>query len=46
MGKFDAVVLAVAHNEFKVLDVSALTKDNNVVYDVKWVLDNHCDGKL
>lgn len=38
--KFDALVLAVAHDEFKSLDISALRSTNSVVYDVKWVLDS------
>lgn len=35
--KFDAVILAVDHNEFKDLDIRSLLKDENegVVYDVK-----------
>ncbi|MDD1525334.1 nucleotide sugar dehydrogenase [Riemerella anatipestifer] len=36
--KFDAVVLGVAHKEFKDIDLSSLKKDNAVVYDVKGVL--------
>ena len=38
--KFDAVILAVAHNEFKTLDVSSVLKDMNVVFDVKGILDD------
>ena len=33
--KFDAVVLAVAHKEFKDLDTSELLVENGVIYDVK-----------
>ena len=44
--KFDSVVMAVAHNEFKQLDITSLIKNNAVVYDVKWMLDGKCDGKL
>ena len=33
--KFDAIVLTVAHNEFKDLDLNSLKKNNAVVYDVK-----------
>ncbi len=33
--KFDAIVLTVAHNEFKDIDLNSLKKDNSVVYDVK-----------
>ena len=42
---FDAVVLGVAHNEFKTLDINLLTKENVVVYDVKGIL-NTVDGRL
>ncbi len=37
-GKYDAVVLAVAHNEYKDLDLKSIMKDGAVVYDVKGVL--------
>src|SRR5574344_2130653 len=40
--KYDAVILAVAHNEFKQLDITSLIKNNAVVYDVKWMLDGKC----
>lgn len=39
-GRFDAVVLAVAHDAFKALDIRRLLAiDNGVVYDVKGLLD-------
>lgn len=34
-GKFDAVVLAVAHKAFKKLDIRKLLNTNGVVYDIK-----------
>ncbi len=40
-GAYDAVVLAVAHQEFKVMGCAALRalgKDNHVLYDLKYVL--------
>ncbi|MCR5114106.1 MAG: nucleotide sugar dehydrogenase [Bacteroidales bacterium] len=38
-GQFDAVILAVAHNEFKNTDVRRFLRiDNGVVYDVKGIL--------
>ena len=40
---YDAVVLAVAHDEFKELDIKP--KDNQVVYDIKSILKN-ADGRL
>ena len=44
---YDAVILAVSHNEFKNLKVRTLTKENGVVYDVKAVLDrNDIDARL
>lgn len=36
---YDAVILAVAHDEFKNMDLNHLTKENHVIYDVKGVLD-------
>lgn len=35
--QFDAIVLGVAHQEFKNLDLASLKKDNSVVYDVKGI---------
>lgn len=47
MGKFDAVILGVAHKQFLELDVRNLAKENGVVYDVKGILDrNIIDGRL
>lgn len=43
--KFDAVVLAVAHADFRTLDIGALRHENSVVYDVKGFLDES-DGRL
>jgi UDP-N-acetyl-D-galactosamine dehydrogenase len=47
-GKYDAVVLAVAHNEFTQTNIRAFLKsENGVVYDVKGVLNrNEIDGRL
>ena len=46
-GQFDAVILAVAHNEFLSIDLSALRKPLSVVYDVKGVLPRDViDGRL
>lgn len=46
--RFDAVVLAVAHNQFKTLNVrNFLASENGVVYDVKGILDREMiDGRL
>jgi UDP-N-acetyl-D-galactosamine dehydrogenase len=43
--KFDAIVLGVAHNEFKEIDFKSLITDLGVIYDVKGVLRN-THGKL
>lgn len=46
-GKYDAIILAVAHNKFNDLDLTMITNGNKVVYDVKGVLeDGVIDGKL
>ena len=45
--KFDAAIMAVAHNEFKTLDVTSLVKDDAVIYDVKGILPREIvDGRL
>lgn len=36
--KFDSILLAVAHNEFKELDIESLKAENSVLYDVKGTL--------
>ena len=43
--KFDVIVLAVSHNEFKVIDFQYLRKENSVIYDVKNVLDKSLKDK-
>jgi UDP-N-acetyl-D-glucosamine/UDP-N-acetyl-D-galactosamine dehydrogenase len=35
---FDAIILAVSHNEFKDLDLSKFCKEKAVIYDVKGIL--------
>ena len=48
-GKFDAVILGVAHNQFKDLDIRSLLKNpkEGVVYDVKGILPRDIiDGRL
>jgi UDP-N-acetyl-D-galactosamine dehydrogenase len=44
--KFDAVVLAVAHNDFLDLDLSQLQNTKSLLYDVKGVLGDNVDGRL
>ncbi len=49
-GKYDAILLAVAHDEFKELSskqIKAFGKDNHVLYDIKYLLGaNEVDGRL
>ena len=49
-GKYDAILLAVAHDEFKELSleqIKAFGKGNHVLYDIKYLLDaNVVDGRL
>ncbi len=44
--RFDSIILAVAHEEFKSLDISSLKNNICVIYDVKGVLCTQIDGKL
>jgi UDP-N-acetyl-D-galactosamine dehydrogenase len=37
--QYDAVILAVAHNQFKNLNLDGITKSTSVIYDVKGVLN-------
>ena len=46
-GKYDAVILAVAHEAFRSVDVKNLLSENGVVYDVKGFLDRELvDARL
>jgi UDP-N-acetyl-D-glucosamine/UDP-N-acetyl-D-galactosamine dehydrogenase len=49
-GKYHAIVIAVAHNEFKSLtesQIRAYGKDNHVLYDIKYLLkEKESDGRL
>ena len=49
-GKYDAVLLAVAHDDFKELSseqIKAFCKNNHVLYDIKYLLSaNEVDGRL
>lgn len=44
--QYEAVVLAVAHRQFRDLNIKTLCKTNGVVYDVKGILGGECDGRL
>jgi len=49
-GKYDAVLLAVAHDDFKELSseqIKAFCKSNHILFDVKYLLNaNEVDGRL
>ncbi len=46
-GKFESIILAVAHNEFKSLSILDLMIDNGVLFDVKGILPkNIVDARL
>lgn len=46
-GKYDAIILAVAHDQFKTLNINTFKKDTTVVYDVKAILqEGHYDKRL
>ena len=46
-GEYDAAILAVAHNEFKEIDIPSQLKDNHVIFDVKGFLPREIiDGRL
>lgn len=44
--KFEAVILTVAHNDFKEFDITKLKSTNGVIYDVKGFVSDVADGKL
>lgn len=39
-GDYDAIILAVAHNEFKTMDMQKLKQGNCIVFDIKGMLDS------
>ena len=49
-GKYDAIVLAVAHDKFKLLSkdlIRSYGKSNHILYDIKYLLkSNESDGRL
>jgi len=49
-GKYDAVIIAVAHHQFKAMGITAiraLGKKNHVLYDIKYILPaEKVDGRL
>ena len=49
-GKYDVIVLAVAHDEFNALSIEQIKsfgKENHVLYDIKYLLKAHeVDGRV
>lgn len=46
-GEYDAAILAVAHNEFREMDILSQLKANHVIFDVKGILPREIvDGRL
>tara|TARA_R110000822_G_scaffold127915_5_gene263510 strand:- start:21310 stop:22593 length:1284 start_codon:yes stop_codon:yes gene_type:complete len=45
-GKFDAIVLTVAHKEFLNLDLRSMLKPQGVLYDVKGIIKSKADKRL
>lgn len=46
-GTYEAVVVAVAHNEFKEMDVVSLKNKSGVIFDIKAIVDKSLvDGRL
>ena len=46
-GEYDVAILAVAHNEFKEMDIPSKLKANHVIFDVKGILPREIvDGRL
>tara|TARA_Y100001954_G_C15820313_1_gene609591 strand:+ start:2014 stop:3300 length:1287 start_codon:yes stop_codon:yes gene_type:complete len=43
---YDAIVLAVSHDEFHDIEFDKIRKDNSVLYDVKNFIGDKADGKL
>lgn len=44
--KYEAVIIAVAHKEFKLLDITSMKATNGIIYDIKGEYSNIADGKL
>lgn len=45
--KFDAVILAVAHDQFKDMDIHSMVNDIHIIYDIKGILPKEMvDGRL
>jgi UDP-N-acetyl-D-galactosamine dehydrogenase len=45
--QYDAVIIAVAHNEFKDMDIISMKKNNGIIYDIKGLFPKEMsDGHL
>lgn len=45
-GKFDVIVLTVAHKEFLDINWNSLLKPDGILYDVKGILKEKVNGRL
>ena len=46
-GRYDVIILAVAHKEFLAIDLKSMLRDNGLIYDVKGILPRDIiDGRL
>ena len=48
-GKYDAIILAVAHDEFKKLSLNEIKnlEKNSIIYDIKYLLNyDEVDGRI
>jgi UDP-N-acetyl-D-galactosamine dehydrogenase len=46
-GSYDAVILAVSHEQFKTMDIKSLSNGHGVIYDIKGLLPKELvDGRL
>ena len=43
---YDAIVLAVSHDEFQSIEFQSIRKDKSILYDVKNFIGDIADGKL
>ena len=44
--KYDCIILTVAHDEFKVFNISSFCKESSVIFDVKGIWNFKVDGRL
>ena len=44
--KFDAIILAVSHNDFRKIDLLKLKRKKSIIYDIKGFLGDKADARL